>query len=463
GTGIRAHGASVEAGSQLTLTGSNVSASGTRANALKVFPGGTATVSGSQLLATNNSAVLVDRPGATATLTNTAISAATPVTAIGYGLRVTLGASAVMTGGSSTTQGRDSPAISSGASTVTATNVVSKATGNDNAMGVLSDGASTITLSGGSVTTTGDSVREGARPHGVAARNPGGALIATGTPILTRGAEAFGAVADDGGSMTLNNLSVRTENISNSGPVGAGAIGLFSVAEQVGAQFPAFLTANSVTVETFGAFAHGALAQARNDQPVEKATINLNDAGVITHGAGAVGLRAVLGNYGSPVTGRGEAVITANRSIVQTEGVAAHGALSRDNPTSVTMNQTSVLVTGAFAHGSVAEAGGLIVGNDATVRALGTNAAALFVVGAPGAVSNAQFTGSALANVSGPTIGVAGLGNVSLTNTNAGEAAGGSSSGRQPISRRSPSFLPSVAFRFCLIPIRTSLWSRSRL
>ncbi|MGO4816056.1 hypothetical protein AB4156_41855, partial [Cupriavidus sp. 2MCAB6] len=174
-------------------------------------------------------------------------------------------------------------------------------------------------------------------------------------------------------------------------------------------------------LETSGNLAHGVTAQSRNDISAPKATATVNDAAITTRGNNAVGLRAVLGDYGTrPITGRGEAAVIANRTTVLTVGESSHGTLSRDNPTSVTMNQTSVLATGATAHGSVAEAGGLIIGNQASVTATGAQSAALFVIGAPGAVSNAQFTDSTLTNVSGPTIGVAGNGNVSLTGSTAG-------------------------------------------
>ena len=186
----------------------------------------------------------------------------------------------------------------------------------------------------------------------------------------------MGAVADDGGTMILNGNSIRT--------LGERSIGLFSVTEQVGAQFPANLTATNVTLETLGLNAHGVAAQARNDVPVELATATINDTSVTTRGAGAVGLRATLSDYGTrPIAGRGEAAVVANRSTVFTEGVGAHGALSRDNPTSVTMNSTSVLTTGAFAQGSVAEAGGRIIGNNSTVTATGASASALFVTARP--------------------------------------------------------------------------------
>jgi len=356
--------------------------------------------------------VVVQDAGSSIDLTDTTIRANTPAATIGFGLRASGGASATMAGGSVFTAGRDSPGIHAGNATITATNVAVTTTGNDNAMGVLADGNSLLTLNGGSVTTTGDAVRQASFPHALGARNPDAILIATGTTILTTGFTAMGAVADDGGTMILSGNSIRTQ--------GERSIGLFSVTEQVGAQFPANLTATNVTLETLGLNAHGVAAQARNDVPVETATATINTSSITTRGNGAVGLRATLGDYGTrPLTGRGEAAVIANSSTVLTEGIAAHGALSRDNPTSVTMNQTSVLATGSIAHGSVAEAGGRIIGNDSTVTATGTNASALYVTGTPGSVSSGTFTNSILTNVNGPTIGVGGSGDVTLRNSRA--------------------------------------------
>ena len=356
--------------------------------------------------------MVVQDAGSSIDLTDTTIRANTPAATIGFGLRASGGASATMAGGSVFTAGRDLPGIHAGNATITATNVAVTTTGNDNAMGVLADGNSLLTLNGGSVTTTGDAVRQASFPHALGARNPDAILIATGTTILTTGFTAMGAVADDGGTMILSGNSIRTQ--------GERSIGLFSVTEQVGAQFPANLTATNVTLETLGLNAHGVAAQARNDVPVETATATINTSSITTRGNGAVGLRATLGDYGTrPLTGRGEAAVIANSSTVLTEGIAAHGALSRDNPTSVTMNQTSVLATGSIAHGSVAEAGGRIIGNDSTVTATGTNASALYVTGTPGSVSSGTFTNSILTNVNGPTIGVGGSGDVTLRNSRA--------------------------------------------
>lgn len=415
GTGQRGMGFSVQdAGSTATVSDSTVSAAGTRANAAFIFNGGKATVSNSTLTSTGFSAVVVQDAGSSIDLTNTTIQANTPATVIGFGLRASSGASAAMTGGSVFTAGRDSPGIHAGNATITATNVAVTTTGNDNAMGVLSDGNSLITLNGGSVTTTGNAIRQASFPHALGARNPGGILVANGTIINTTGFTAMGAVADDGGTVILNGNRITTQ--------GGRSIGLYSITEQVGAQFLANLTGTGLTVETFGAFAHGAAAQARNDVSVPTATLTVNDTSITTHGAGAVGLRATLADYGTvPVSGRGESVVIANNTTVFTEGIAALGVLSRDNPTSVTMNNTTVRTTGADAHGAVSQAGGLVVGNNTGVTATGAQASALFVVGDGGPVSNARFSNnSTLTNVSGPTIGVAGAGNITLANTTVG-------------------------------------------
>ena len=414
-TGQRGTGISVQgAGSIATITDTSASAAGNRANALFVAGGGQANVSGGTLSSAGPTSVLVQDAGSAVTLTNTAIQGVSGPTLIGYGLRVNSGATATMTGGSSTTDGRDSPGIAaSGGGSVAATNVRVTTSGNDNAMGVIADLDGTINLTDSVVTTTGGEVRSGARPHALAARNPNGILTATGTTVTTSGLLAMGVVADDGGVATFSQGKVTTS--------GTSGIGLFSVTEQTGAQFAANLTASDLSIATSGTLAHGVAAQSRNDISAPLALATVNRAVILTTGSNAVGLRAVLGDYGTrPITGRGEARVVANDSQVQTQGAGAHGALSRDNPTSVTMNRTDVVASGLAAHGSVAEAGGLIVGNSASVTATGASSAALFVIGAPDAVSNARYTDSRLANLSGPTIGVAGNGNVSLTNSTAG-------------------------------------------
>lgn len=396
-TGQRGNGFSVEdAGSLATISDTTITTSGDRAPAALISNGGHATVINSSLTSNNNTGVFVQGAGSNINLTNTAIRSAG---AVGYGLRVTTGGSATMTGGSSTTEGRDGPGLFASNGSITATDVTVMTSGSDNSMGALADLNGQITLNGGSVTTTGNTVRAGALPHGLVARNPGATLTANGTTVLTTGSIAMGAVADDGGVMILNGNSITTR--------GSGSLGLFAVVEQAGAQFPATITGTGVTVETFGTNAHGAVAS--QNFLGAPSLISLTGSTVTTHAAGSHGLRAITGG-----------TVNSNQTTVLTEGAGSNGLHARDNGSSVNVNVTTVLSTGANAHGSIAESGGLITGNDSTVRATGSNGSALYVAGAPGFVSAANFTGSTLTNVNGPTIGVGGNGNVSLTNSSAG-------------------------------------------
>lgn len=415
-TGQRGTGVFVsDAGSSATLVDTTISTGplSIRANGLHLLAGATASVTRGLIDSKGPNAVLVDT-GSSVTLTDATLLGTGAPSVISYGLRVIGNSTAVVNAGSITTVGRDSPGMTAfGGGVITATGVTVSTSGTDNAMGVIADLDGRITFNGGSVTTTGDEVRSGARAHAFAARNPGGVLTSDGTILSTAGFRAMGAVADDGGVLNLTNTRISTSGISG--------IGIFTVTEQTGAQFAASTTSTDLVINTSGELAHGVTSQSRNDISTPLASTTVTRATIGTTGLNAVGLRALLGDYGTrPITGRGEARVVANDTTVTTTGGGAHGALSRDNPTSVTMNRTSVTASGLAAHGSVAEAGGLIVGNQATVRALGGNAAALFVIGAPAAVSTGNFTDSALTNVSGPTIGVAGNGNVSLTRSTAG-------------------------------------------
>jgi autotransporter family porin len=393
-TGQRGDGFSVQdAGSQATVSNSAITVNGNRAPAAFIFSGGQATVTGSSLLSVNNTGVLVQDAGSTISLVDSSIRSQG---AVGYGLRAASGGAATISGGSVTTEGRDGPALYAANGTIIATNVVLATSGPDNAMGALADTNGRITLNGGSVTTSGDNVRLSAFPHGLAARNPGGTLISTGTTVLTTGLVAMGAVADDGGTVILNGNSITTR--------GAGSVGLYATVEQSGTQFPASLTGNGITVETFGLGAPGATSV--EHFLIAPSVITLNDSSVTTHGDLSGGLRAIMAGN-----------VNANRTVVLTEGTASDGVHARDNGSVINLDASSVLSIGANSHGAVANSGGLVTALNSTVRATGANGSALYVAGAPGFVSEARFTASSLTNVSGPTIGVGGNGNVSLTNS----------------------------------------------
>ncbi|MGM4905911.1 beta strand repeat-containing protein [Tardiphaga sp. 866_E4_N2_1] len=393
-TGQRGNGISVQdAESIASVFDTTISVSGTRAPAALIFNGGTAQFTNSSLFSANNTGVLVQDAGSTATFIDSTIRS---TAAVGYGLRVNAGGSAEMSGGSVTTEGRDGPAFAATNGSIVANNVTIVTRGPDNAMGALADLGGNITLNGGSVTTFGDSVRLSAYPHGLAARNPGGILMANGTSVLTQGLVAMGAVADDGGTMILNGNSIRT--------LGTSSIGLYATVEQAGLQFPATLNGSGISVETFGELAHGAVSV--QHFLVAPSVITLDNSSITTHGNLSAGLRAITAG-----------TVNANRTSVLTEGLGSNGLHARDLGSSVNISATSVLTTGNVGNGGVAEGGGLLTGINSAVRATGANAMGLYVAGAPGQVSNANFTGSSITNIDGPTIGVGGNGNVSLTNS----------------------------------------------
>ena len=417
-TGVRGFGLSVEgAGSQAQVADTALQVSGSRAFGISIKAGGTALVNNSSVALNGSTgpfspAVQVEGVGSNLTINNSNVSTTTPTVAVGVTARD--GANLIISNSSITTTGPNSAALTASSltgspGTVTANNVTITTSGDDNAMGAIADLNGTMILNGGTITTSGNQVRQSSYAHGLGARNPGGNLTANGTVVHTSGLSAMGVWSDDGGNSILNDVRITT-----TGELG---VGVFAIAEQVGSQFSANTTTNRNTVETTGLNAYGAQAQARNDQAVSTATVNLNDTLITTHGTGASGLRAVLENYGSTPTGRGQADVVANRTTVLTEGVGAHGAFSRDNPTSVTLNQGSIQTIGATAHGAVAVIGGRISGTDTSVVARGANSMALYALGIPGAVSTADFTRSSLNNSSGPIIGVAGDANITLTDS----------------------------------------------
>lgn len=419
-TGLRGFGLSVEgSGSQAQVADTAIQVSGSRSFGVSIKAGGIAQINNSSVLLNGAAgpfvpAVQVEGAGSSLTLTNSTVTTTTSTIAVGVAARD--GANALVSDTRITTTGPNSAGLTAFSGTaatasMTANNVTIITTGDDNAMGAIADLNGTITLNGGTVTTSGNQVRQSSFAHGLGARNPGGTLIANATVVNTSGLSAMGAWSDDGGNSTLNDVRITT-----AGELG---VGLYAVAEQVGTQFNANTTANRNTVLTTGLNAFGVEAQSRNDKPVGVATVTVNDTAVTTQGVGAVGLRAILEDYGTTATGRGEANVVANRSTVITQGVGAHGALSRDAPTSVTINQSSVRASGAEAHGAVALIGGRISGTDATVAASGANSMALYTLGIPGAVSTADFTRSTLTNTSGPIIGVAGDANITLINSTA--------------------------------------------
>jgi len=407
GTGTRGHGLSVQdAGSTGVLSGVTMTISGTLANGILVDAGG-ATVTDTVMTVRSSIGVVVQNSG-TLTMKDGAIQATAP-TAAGLsatsGAVVTLNGTAVTTGWDPTVLngGINASALTaSGGGVITGTDLTLVTRGNGRAYGAIAGVDGTISLTGGSVDTYGDatdpSSSNARRPEGLVAQGSNALLNATGTIVHTRGLEGFAVVADDGGTVNLGAVSVITD--------GTLGIGLYAVTDQ------AIVNDNTITmtggtIETFGSLGHGALASQGNLTPL--ATVNLNGTAILTHGAGATGLRAL-----------GMGTVNAGNGTVETLGTNAHGLYARDNGSSINLDTMAVTTSGTTAHGGVAARGGLLTGSNTVITASGANAAGLYVAGEPGFVSAARFDTSEIRNVDGPTIAVAGSGNVTLTNSFAG-------------------------------------------
>jgi len=337
------------AGSNATVTGSSLEVGGARSFGLNVRTGGAVTLIDSTITQRAVTTTGPWSPGiqvedATTTLTLQG-GTVTTESAPAYGVRALTGAAVSVDGTTIITSGANAAALIAGGATIQARDFTIQTQGDDNAMGALADLGATLRLTGGTITTRGNQVRAASFAHAMGARNPGGSLFALGTVAQTYGTYAMGVWADDGGTAFAQDVSVTTE--------GTGANGVLAIVEQAGSEFPATVTYQTGRVETFGDRAHGALAQARNDLAGELASISLASTPVTTHGNDAVGLRAVLANYGSTPSGRGSARIQASNLVVTTTGAGAHAALSRDNPTEIVLQQVQLRPSGVAAHGAV--------------------------------------------------------------------------------------------------------------
>ncbi|CAG9185668.1 autotransporter outer membrane beta-barrel domain-containing protein [Cupriavidus pampae] len=393
GVSNQSHGLFVsDVGSTATVSDATILAvGGSNSNGVFADNGGSAAISSSTISSATSRGVWVTN-GASVSLTNTTVTSA-----ISNAVAAGAGGSVTIDGGRLENSGQV-PTLSVGGVNTTATthNTAIISTGNANAPGVYVGTDALATINGGTVDTFGTTER-GQRVKGIAANTPNARLIANDLGIHTHGDEAIGVAADDGGTVTLNRSTVLTD--------GRNAIGVYAGVDPT-KPGQAVVVANASAIETFGEIAHGAQAQAQTSLAIP-ATVTLNDnTSVITHGAGAVGLRAVL-------KGKVEALQGSN---VTTEGSAAHGMLALGDQSLVILNGATVTTSGIAAHGGVARDSGRISGTNATVTATNANAAALYVA-ADMSPTSADFTTSALSNRSGPTIAIAGAGTVSLVNS----------------------------------------------
>jgi outer membrane autotransporter protein len=398
--GTYGHGVSAEgAGSNATVSHTAISVDGNRSSGVSITGGAAGALSNSSVALDAGGVgpwapgVLVDGASSTLQISDSDVRTS-PKTS--HGMQVKNGADVTVTNGRITTSGNYSIAISAGNSTVTANNVAIETSGNDNAMGIAADFASTVTVHGGSVKTTGNGSPVPSNltfPHALASRNPGALLVADGTSVQTQGTQAYGAAVDDGGSMVLSNLAVKTE--------GAYSIGLYA---GIGSSKPfnVSLAANNITVNTLGDDAAGAMVS--RQYKAETATLDLDNATIGTHGAHSHGLQAESG-----------AVLTANRTVASTTGAESLGAIA-NNTATVRLNVAGIATTGDLAHGVVARQGGIVDATDLVVHASGAQAAALYAQGTDAQPGIARFSNASLNNRDGATIAVAGAADITLNN-----------------------------------------------
>ncbi|AIL61643.1 autotransporter outer membrane beta-barrel domain-containing protein [Pseudomonas alkylphenolica] len=405
--GTYGHGVSVEgAGSTAVVSDSDISVLGARSIGLNITGGAQAQVSQSKIAVDAINAigpwspgVLVDGAGSTLVLSDSQVRTSQKTS---YGISAGAGADIKISNGSVSTEGNYSTGISAGNATITADNVNVYTSGNDNAMGVVANQNATVILNGGTVTTSGDGSPVQSNltfPHALASRNEGALLIANGTHLLTKGQQAYGAAVDDGGSMQLNGVSVKTE--------GDRSIGLYA---GIGGPKPGnvSLEANSVTIETLGANASGARVS-RNFKDGLSATLELKDSSIRTHGDNSAALQAERGGQ-----------LQADNSVASTSGVGAHGVLVNSAPSSAILKQASVITQGADAHGMLVKDGGQLSAEQSTVSAAGSNAAALYLQGSSTGVSQADLSSTVLHNQNGATVAVYGIGDINFEDVIAG-------------------------------------------
>lgn len=400
------HGVSVEGGgSRADVSDSRIAVDGNRSIGLNVSGGASANLNASSVAVDAQAGatgpwspgVLVEGAGSTLRMNDSQVSTSPNSS---FGMQVRDGADVAVSNGSIRTTGKYSTALGASNSTVTTHNLTVETHGNDNAMGIVADIGATVNVHGGSVTTTGNGSPVASNltfPHALTARNPGALLTAEGTSVLTQGSQAYGAAVDDGGSMELRNLSVKTE--------GQYSVGLYA---GIGSAKPGSvsLTADHVSVETLGDQAGGALVSRQYKD--ETATLDLTNTSIATRGIQSHGLRAESG-----------ALLSAANSTVSTHGNQALGVIA-SNTANAQLDGVSVTNQGDFGHGVVAKQGGRIDGSSVVVAAQGQQSAALYAQGTEALPGQVSLDRATLSNRDGATIATAGSADIALNRTLAG-------------------------------------------
>jgi hypothetical protein len=396
------------AGATITTAGAG-SAGGVAQNA-----GALTLASVSIATAGDNASALYNGPGATGTsggamtLTNVV---ATTSGAGAYGLLTDSGGRSSATGGGFATTGADSTAVLTLNAGQTQLESVALSTKGDGAAGLVMNGAGgdvsaahlTIATSGGVSETTGshaDGVYDGA----FGAYSGGGTLKLVDSTVTTSGEQAYGVSVGAGGTTTVLGGAVTTSGEGAQGLRVAGGGSLTVGIDAAGA---------ATVVATSGAGAPGAAAFGGG-------ALTLTGTRIESTGSGAVGL--VVSDAGTTVAATGV-------TIAASQGVGVYNGAS-DGGTSggkLTLTNSNVAATAAFADALQATAGGVTTITGGGLTASGDYAAAAHVVGA----ASLSVSGAALVSKGGASAGLivtgsgASVGVVNSTIADSGDGAAG--------------------------------------
>lgn len=377
-TGSQSHGVSVEgADSHAQIGNTTIETRGARSSSVNINDGASAEIISSKMTTTAapgisgpwSPGILLQGAGSSLILKDSEIitteNPASGISAINNS-QLEVNTSRI------TTSGNYGTGIGVANSTAVITNSHINTSGNDNAMGIVANIGATVSVTGGSVTTTGNGSPVSSNltfPHAVASRSAGAMLTVDGTTLVTKGSQAYGATADDGGSLILKNLSVKT--------LGENSLGLYA---GIGAAKPGDvnLSATNVSVETLGDNATGAFVGRKYKS--ETAQMALNNVALATHGDNSRGLWAEAG-----------AELTAKNTVVSTDGELSHGILASN--------------------------GGQVLANNVVATTHGDGAAALAVQGSQAWRGQANLTNATLTSEHGHGIQTTGYADIEIQNS----------------------------------------------
>ncbi|HKN02919.1 MAG TPA: autotransporter outer membrane beta-barrel domain-containing protein [Buttiauxella sp.] len=377
-TGQTSHGVSVEGeGSQALIVDTTIETRGIRSSSVNINGGASAEITNTAIKTTapDNTigpwghGILLQGEKSALTLTGSRV---TTTQKSSLGISASSGSTLKIDNSQIATSGDYGSGISVAKSTAVISQTHINTSGNDNAMGIVANIGATVKVTGGSVTTSGNGSPVQSNltfPHALASRGAEATLTVDSTPLVTKGSQAYGAVADDGGSIVLNHLSVKTH--------GKDSIGLYA---GIGALKPGSvgLTATKISVVTQGDNATGAFVGRK--YKAENAEMMLEEVALATHGDNSRGLWAEAG-----------AGLTAKNAAVTTDGTLSHGILASN--------------------------GGRVQADNVVATTHGENAAALAVQGSQTWAGQANLIYTTLSSEHGHGIQTTGYAEIDMQNS----------------------------------------------